>query len=90
MLLHQVMASRSAVSTRYYRALYDKLLAPELRRSSKHSLFLNVLYKSLKADPSAARVHAFAKRLLQVCVGTSAPKWEFQCDLSTADCLFPL
>jgi ribosome biogenesis protein MAK21 len=48
LLLHQVMAARSAVSARFYRALYDKLLSPDLLHSSKHALFLNLLYKTIK------------------------------------------
>lgn len=33
-LLYQVMESRQAVSTRYYRALYEKLLDPRISLSS--------------------------------------------------------
>lgn len=35
-------------------------------------MFLNLLYKSLKADVSLRRVKAFAKRLLHVSAGQSA------------------
>jgi ribosome biogenesis protein MAK21 len=67
MLLYQVMESRKSVSDRFYQALYEKLLDPELRTSSKHAMFLNVLFKALRSDPSEKRVMAFIKRLLQVC-----------------------
>ncbi|XP_068730456.1 CCAAT/enhancer-binding protein zeta-like [Montipora capricornis] len=67
MLLFQVMESRQSVSDRFYQALYAKLLDPTLKASSKQALFLNVLYKSLKADPSLHRVKAFVKRVLQIC-----------------------
>jgi ribosome biogenesis protein MAK21 len=47
-------------------ALFRKLLDPNFATSTKQALFLNLLYKSLKRDPSADRVKAFAKRILQV------------------------
>lgn len=43
-----------------------KLLDPGLSVSSRQSMFLNLLYKSLKADIVLRRVKAFIKRLLQV------------------------
>lgn len=45
---------------------YRKLLDPGLSVSSRQSMFLNLLYKSLKADIVLRRVKAFVKRLLQV------------------------
>ncbi|XP_034383597.1 CCAAT/enhancer-binding protein zeta-like [Cyclopterus lumpus] len=66
MLLFQVMNSQQSVSDRYYVALYRKLLDPGLSSSSRQSMFLNLLYKSLKADIVLRRVKAFVKRLLQV------------------------
>ncbi|CAM9974900.1 unnamed protein product [Lampetra planeri] len=72
MLLFQVMDSQQALSDRYYSALYRKLLDPGLSSSSKPSMFLNLLYKSLKADVVARRVKAFVKRLLQVACAQSA------------------
>lgn len=66
MLLFQVMDSQQTVSHRYYAALYRKLLDPGLAQGSKQTMFLNLLYKSLKADVALKRVKAFVKRLLQV------------------------
>uniref|UniRef100_A0A671MSH8 CCAAT enhancer binding protein zeta n=1 Tax=Sinocyclocheilus anshuiensis TaxID=1608454 RepID=A0A671MSH8_9TELE len=66
MLLFQVMDSQQTISDRYYVALYRKLLDPGLSSSSRKSMFLNLLYKSLKADIVLRRVKAFVKRLLQV------------------------
>ncbi|XP_057208151.1 CCAAT/enhancer-binding protein zeta [Triplophysa rosa] len=66
MLLFQVMNSRQTISDRYYVALYRKLLDPGLSSSSRQSMFLNLLYKSLKADVVLRRVKAFVKRVLQV------------------------
>ncbi|KAK9531906.1 hypothetical protein VZT92_011298 [Zoarces viviparus] len=72
MLLFQVMDSQQSVSDRYYVALYRKLLDPGLSSSTRQSMFLNLLYKSLKADIVLRRVKAFVKRLLQVSAEQSA------------------
>ncbi|XP_023681643.2 CCAAT/enhancer-binding protein zeta [Paramormyrops kingsleyae] len=66
MLLFQVMDSQQTISDRYYVALYKKLLDPGLSQCSRHGMFLNLLYKSLKSDVVLRRVKAFVKRLLQV------------------------
>lgn len=66
MLLFQVMNSQQTISDRYYVALYRKLLDPGLLSCSRKSMFLNLLYKSVKADTVIRRVKAFVKRLLQV------------------------
>ncbi|XP_071595251.1 CCAAT/enhancer-binding protein zeta [Heliangelus exortis] len=73
MLLFQVMDSQQTVSDRYYAALYRKLLDPALATCSKPSMFLNLVYKSLKADVVLRRVKAFVKRLLQVTCGQMPP-----------------
>ncbi|NXK79527.1 CEBPZ protein, partial [Amazona guildingii] len=73
MLLFQVMDSQQTVSDRYYAALYKKLLDPALATWSKPSMFLNLIYKSLKADIVLRRVKAFVKRLLQVACGQMPP-----------------
>ncbi|NWV30327.1 CEBPZ protein, partial [Origma solitaria] len=73
MLLFQVMDSQQTVSDRYYAALYKKLLDPALATCSKPSMFLNLIYKSLKADVVSRRVKAFVKRLLQVTCGQMPP-----------------
>jgi len=46
--------------------IFRKLLDPQFSSYSKPALFLNLLYKSMKADLAASRVKAFMKRLLQV------------------------
>uniref|UniRef100_A0A674AMI9 CCAAT/enhancer-binding protein zeta n=1 Tax=Salmo trutta TaxID=8032 RepID=A0A674AMI9_SALTR len=66
MLLFQVMNSQQIVSDRYYVALYRKLMDPGLSLCSRQSMFLNLLYKSLKTDIVLRRVKGFVKRLLQV------------------------
>lgn len=49
------------------------MLDPGLLTCSKPALFLNLIYKSLKADVVLRRVRAFIKRLLQVVCGQMPP-----------------
>lgn len=49
-----------------------KLLDPGLSSSSRPNMFLNLLYKSMKADVALRRVKAFVKRLLQISAEQSA------------------
>ncbi|KAI3332168.1 CBF-domain-containing protein [Xylariaceae sp. AK1471] len=66
MLIQQLSATRQLATERYYRTLYESLLDPRLITSSKQSLYLNLLYRSLKADVDVRRVKAFVKRMLQI------------------------
>ena len=59
------------LASRFYRALYDAALNPDLPFSAKQALLLNVLFKAMKADKDVGRLKAFAKRLMQACA--SAP-----------------
>lgn len=52
--------------------LCRKLLDPGLGCSSRQNMFLNLLYKSLKADIVVRRIKAFVKRLLQISAEQSA------------------
>ena len=65
-LIFQVCQSRAAVSDRFYRTLYESLHDERLMTSSKQAMYLNMLFKALKADASQPRVMAFVKRLLQM------------------------
>lgn len=65
-LLQQISSRKHFGAERFYRTLYESLLDPRLFTSSKQVMYLNLLYKSLKADLNAKRVQAFVKRLLQV------------------------
>ncbi|KAK8156134.1 CCAAT/enhancer-binding protein zeta [Phyllosticta citrichinensis] len=65
-LIQQISAAKHFSTDRFYRTLYESLLDPRLLTSSKQIMYLNLLYKSLKADVSIKRVKAFVKRLLQV------------------------
>ncbi|KAI1133655.1 CBF-domain-containing protein [Nemania abortiva] len=66
MLIQQLSANRQLATERYYRTLYESLLDPRLITSSKQALYLNLLYRSLKADVDVRRVKAFVKRMLQI------------------------
>ncbi|MCJ1284701.1 hypothetical protein MMC26_004037 [Xylographa opegraphella] len=66
MLIQQLCGSHQAASDRFYRTLYESLLDPRLLSSSKQAMYLNLLFKALRADLKVKRVEAFAKRLLQV------------------------
>ncbi|KAK8849739.1 hypothetical protein IAR55_005074 [Kwoniella newhampshirensis] len=58
--------SRQAVSDRFYRTMYDSLFDGRLVTSSKQAMYLNLLFKAMKADDKISRVMAFVKRLLQM------------------------
>ncbi|KAI9738533.1 MAG: hypothetical protein M1818_005430 [Claussenomyces sp. TS43310] len=66
MLIQQLVVLRGIAVDRFYRTLYESLLDPRLITSSKHALYLNLLFRALKADLNSRRVKAFAKRLVQV------------------------
>lgn len=66
MLIQQLTATHQVAADRFYRTLYESLLDPRVATSSKQSLYLNLIYKSLKNDSSIKRVKAFVKRLVQI------------------------
>ena len=61
MLIQQISAAKHYSADRFYRTLYESLLDPRLLNSSKQIMYLNLLYRSLKADVSIKRVKAFVK-----------------------------
>ncbi|KAI9801019.1 MAG: hypothetical protein M1825_003553 [Sarcosagium campestre] len=65
LLIQQLSNSRQVSSDRFYRTLYESLLDRRLLTSSKQAMYLNLLFRSLKADLNVKRVKAFVKRLLQ-------------------------
>lgn len=65
-LLFQAQSARANVTDRFYRAMYAVMLSDGLVSSSRHTVFLNLVYRAMKADVSAPRIRAFAKRLLQI------------------------
>ena len=66
MLLQKLSTRKHHGVDRFYRTLYESLLDPRLVTSSKQILYLNLVYKALKADVNIKRVQAFVKRLLQI------------------------
>ncbi|KAJ3164774.1 hypothetical protein HDU88_004986 [Geranomyces variabilis] len=72
-LILQVQSSRQSVSDRFYRALYDTLVDPRLYSASKQAMYLNLLFRAIKADTSSTRVRAFIKRLVQICGVANVP-----------------
>lgn len=66
MLIEQLATSKHLAVDRFYRTLYESLLDPRLINSSKHLLYLNLLFRALRSDVNIKRVKAFVKRLLQI------------------------
>ncbi|TVY14859.1 Ribosome biogenesis protein NOC1 [Lachnellula arida] len=66
MLIEQLSTSKHLATDRFYRTLYESLLDPRLVTSSKHALYLNLLFRALRSDLNIRRVKAFTKRLLQI------------------------
>lgn len=66
MLIEQLATTKHLEVDRFYRTLYESLLDPRLVRSSKHTLYLNLLFRALRSDVNVKRVKAFVKRLLQI------------------------
>ncbi|PGH12192.1 hypothetical protein AJ80_06812 [Polytolypa hystricis UAMH7299] len=66
MLIQQLSTSHQVATDRFYKTLYESLLDPRITTSSKQSMYLNILYKALKADLNVKRVKAFVKRLIQI------------------------
>lgn len=66
MLIEQLASSKHLAVDRFYRTLYESLLDPRLGTSSKHALYLNLLFRALRADVNIKRVKGFVKRLLQI------------------------
>jgi ribosome biogenesis protein MAK21 len=66
MLIEQLSTAKNLSVDRFYRTLYESLLDPRLINSSKHALYLNLLFRALKSDLNIRRVKAFAKRMIQI------------------------
>ncbi|KAI0776852.1 CBF/Mak21 family-domain-containing protein [Trametes elegans] len=62
----QNTALSTSLRDRFYRTLYASLTDPRLGTSNKQALYLNLLFKALKADHDAQRAAAFVRRFVQV------------------------
>ena len=60
------------LTNRFYRALYAKLLSEQVVTRGRNTMFLNLLFRSIKRDPSDLRCMAFLKRLA-MCATQSTP-----------------
>ncbi|KAK7035790.1 CCAAT-box-binding transcriptional factor [Favolaschia claudopus] len=69
-------ASKSIID-RYYRTLYSSLHDSRLATSSKQAMYLNLLFKSLKADTNIDRVKAMVRRFVQVLASGASGAAEF-------------
>jgi len=58
----------TALADRFYRTLYASLTDARLGESNKQAMYLNLLFKALKADQNIERVKAFVRRFVQVLV----------------------
>ena len=65
MLIQQLCSLHTPAADRFYRTLYESLLDPRLYSTSKQTLYVNLLFRALKADLDVKRVHAFVKRIAQ-------------------------
>lgn len=70
-------ALSKSIVDRYYRTLYQSLHDSRLASSSKQTMYLNLLFKSLKADDNSERVKSFVRRFVQVLASGSAGGTEF-------------
>lgn len=57
---------------RLYRVIYSKLSDPAMYSGRHVTMFLNLIYKSMKYDTKDTRIVAFAKRLLQSTMSQSS------------------
>lgn len=69
-----------SITNRYYRTLYASLHDTRLATSSKQAMYLNLLFKSIKADAGngdGERVKAMIKRFVQLLVSGGSGATEF-------------
>ena len=69
-----------SISDRYYRTLYASLHDTRLATSSKQAMYLNLFFKSVKADAGnedGERVKALIRRFIQVLVSGGGGATEF-------------
>lgn len=68
----ETKTENEAVTNRFYRALYSKLLCDEMGTRTHNTLFLNLLYRSMKRDPSDRRILAFLRCLALIATHSTA------------------
>ncbi|RDB21715.1 Ribosome biogenesis protein NOC1 [Hypsizygus marmoreus] len=73
-------STSKSITDRYYRTLYDSLFDTRLATSSKQAMYLNLLFKSIKADAvntDGERMKALIHRFVQVLVTGGGGATEF-------------
>lgn len=73
-------STSKSITDRYYRTLYASLHDTRLATSSKQAMYLNLLFKSIKADAGnfeGERVKAVVRRFVQVLVSGGGGATEF-------------
>ncbi|CDS08835.1 hypothetical protein LRAMOSA10196 [Lichtheimia ramosa] len=65
-LIFTISLSRQFAADRFYRTLYESLLDTRLLTTSKQTMYLNLLFKAVRADTDLKRIKAFVKRMLQI------------------------
>lgn len=74
-------STAKSIADRYYRTLYTSLQDTRLATSSKQAMYLNLFFKSIKADvghsPDNERIKALLRRFLQVLVSGGSGATEF-------------
>ena len=73
-------STSKSITDRYYRTLYASLHDARLATSSKQAMYLNLLFKSVKADVGhgdGERVKAMIRRFVQLLVSGGSGATEF-------------
>ncbi|EIW77769.1 CBF-domain-containing protein [Coniophora puteana RWD-64-598 SS2] len=66
-----------SITDRYFRTLYSSLHDDRLTSSSKQTMYLNLLFKSIKADDNHDRAKSFVRRFIQVLASGGGGSIEF-------------
>ncbi|EMR09512.1 hypothetical protein PNEG_02100 [Pneumocystis murina B123] len=64
-LIFQISRFKQTILDRFYKTLYESIQDFRLFNSSKQIMYLNLLFKAIKADTDKTRVKSFVKRLIQ-------------------------
>lgn len=65
-LIFSITLAKQIAVDRFYRLLYESMLDPRLITTSKQAMYLNLLFKAIRADADLERVKAFVKRMIQI------------------------
>ncbi|KIY68192.1 CBF-domain-containing protein [Cylindrobasidium torrendii FP15055 ss-10] len=66
-----------SIGDRFFRTLYESMLDSRLAASNKHAMYLNLVFKSIKADENTERVKAMVRRFVQLLVSGNGGPTEF-------------